>query len=166
FNERCMIRLIGDMRSYNHVIIPVHDVDNVIFKISAIDFDQKSYEGNFKVYKPQFFNENDMMVHMVEQRLKPASIGQYKKDERSLLAKRILTSRKRLKALLRCMVNDHITSKENLEELKMELYNYTLDMKFKRCRSMGQVLRVALEFVRRNYEDVNMKRLLQSSRNY
>lgn len=166
FNERCMIRLLGDMRSYNYVIIPVHDFDNVIFKIRAIDFDQQSYEGNFKVYKPQFFKENYQMVQMVEQRLKPASIEQYKKEERSLLAKRILTSRKRLKALLRCMVNDHITSKENLEELKMELYNYTLDMKFKRCRSMGQVLRVALEFVRRNYEDVNMKRLLQSSRNY
>jgi hypothetical protein len=166
FNERCMIRLLGDMRSYNYVIIPVHDFDNVIFKITAIDFDQQSYEGNFKVYKPQFFKENYKMVQMVEKRLKPASIEQYKKEERSLMAKRILTSRKRLKALLRCMVNDHITSKENLEELKMELYNYTLDMKFKRCRSMGQVLRVALEFVRRNYEDVNMKRLLHNTKNF
>ncbi|EIJ37244.1 hypothetical protein [Galbibacter orientalis] len=163
FNERCMIRLLGDMRSYNYVIIPVHDFDNVIFKIRAIDFDQQSYEGNFKVYKPQFFKENNKMVQMVQERLKPASIEQYKKEERSLLAKRILTSKKRLKALLRCMINDHITTPENLEELKEELYNYTLDVKFKRCRSMGQVVRVALEFVRRNYEDVSMKRLLHGS---
>ncbi|MEL4307634.1 hypothetical protein [Joostella sp. CR20] len=163
FNERCMIRLLGDMRSYNYVVIPVHDFDNVIFKIRAIDFDQQSYEGNFKVYKPQFFKENFKMVEMVQERLKPASIEQYKKEERSLLAKRVLTSKKRLKALLRCMVNDTITTPKNLQQLKSELYDYTMDMKFKKCRSMGQVVRVALEFVRRNYEDVNMKRLLHGN---
>ena len=25
FKERCLIRLLGDMRSYNYVIIPTHD---------------------------------------------------------------------------------------------------------------------------------------------
>ena len=47
FNERCMIRLLGDMRSYNYVVIPIHDFDQVIYKIRAIDFDQQSYEGKF-----------------------------------------------------------------------------------------------------------------------
>ncbi|TRZ42783.1 hypothetical protein [Robertkochia solimangrovi] len=160
FNERCMIRLLGDMRSYNYVIIPVHDFDNVIFRIRAIDFDQQSYEGNFKVYKPQFFKENYKMVKMVEEKLKPASIEQYKKEERSVLAKRIITSKKRLRILLKCMTRDHISTPKNLEQLKGELYDYTLDMKFKRCRSMGQVLKVALDFVKRNYEDISMKRLI------
>ena len=158
FNERCMIRLLGDMRSYNYVVIPVHDFDNVIFRIRAIDFDQQSYEGNFKVYKPQFFKENFKMVKMVEEKLKPASIEQYRKEERSVIAKRIITSKKRLRALMRCMIKDRISTPEHLEELKMQLYEYTLDMKFKRCKTMGQVVHTALDFVKRNYEDVSMQR--------
>ena len=161
FNERCMIRLLGDMRSYNYVIIPMHDFDNVIFRIRAIDFDQQSYEGNFKVYKPQFFKENYQMVKMVEEKLKPASIEQYRKEERSVIARRIITSKKRLRALMRCMTKDHISPAKNLKELKRQLYDYTLDMKFKRCKSMGQVVRTALDFVKRNYEDVSMKRLIE-----
>lgn len=161
FNERCMIRLLGDMRSYNYVIIPVHDFDNVIFRIRAIDFDQQSYEGNFKVYRPQFFKENYKMVKMVEDRLKPESIEQYKKEERAILAKRIISSKKRLRNLLRVMSKDVISTPENLEQLKSELYEYTYDLKFKRCRTMGQVVRAALEFVRRNYEDVSMKRVFR-----
>ena len=38
FIERCMIRLLGDMRAYNYVVIPIHDFDHVIYKIRAIDF--------------------------------------------------------------------------------------------------------------------------------
>jgi len=49
-----MIRLLGDMRSYNYVIVATHDFDHVVYKIRAIDFDQQCYEGNFKVYRPQF----------------------------------------------------------------------------------------------------------------
>jgi len=33
-----MMRLLGDMRSYNYVVVPIHDFDNVIYKIRAIDF--------------------------------------------------------------------------------------------------------------------------------
>ncbi|WP_339612020.1 hypothetical protein, partial [uncultured Planktosalinus sp.] len=58
FNERCMMLLLGDMRSYNYVIVPTHDFDQVKYKIRAIDFDQQCYEGNLKVYRPQFFKEN------------------------------------------------------------------------------------------------------------
>ena len=28
FNERCLVRLLGDMRSYNYVITPIHDFDH------------------------------------------------------------------------------------------------------------------------------------------
>ena len=30
FNERCMIRLLGDMRAYNYVIVPTHDFDQLV----------------------------------------------------------------------------------------------------------------------------------------
>ena len=51
FNERCMIRLLGDMRSYNYVVIPVHDFDSVIHKIRAIDLREtlKSIVLNFSL---------------------------------------------------------------------------------------------------------------------
>ncbi len=161
FNERCMIRLLGDMRSYNYVVIPVHDFDHVVFKIRAIDFDQQCYEGNFKLYRPQFFKENYDMVSMVESRLKTESIAQYQKEERSLIAKRILTANKRIKVLLKVMIKDEISSKNKILELRKDLYNYTLDVKFKRSKNMGQIVRTALDYVKRNYEDVSMKRLLQ-----
>ena len=69
FNERCMIRLLGDMRSYNYVVIPIHDFDQVIYKIRAIDFDQQCFEGKFSVYRPQFFKENKPMMDLVRSKL-------------------------------------------------------------------------------------------------
>ena len=59
-----MIRLLGDMRAYNYVIIPTHDFDQVVYKIRAIDFDQQSFEGDFKVYRPQLFKENKAVVNL------------------------------------------------------------------------------------------------------
>jgi len=163
FNERCMILLLGDMRSYNYVVIPTHDFDHIKYKIRAIDFDQQCYEGNFKVYKPHIFKENFKMVNLVSDRLGNNSIEQYRKEERAVLAKRIKSSKTRLRKLLKCMRMDQISSKENLYELRSELYDYTTDPKFKRARSMGQIVTTALEFVIRNYEDVSMKRLMDAS---
>ena len=68
FNERCFIRLLADMRSYNYVIVITQDFD----RIRAIDFDQQSYEGNPKVYKPQFLKENNALVDMT---CNPLKIG-------------------------------------------------------------------------------------------
>jgi hypothetical protein len=161
FNERCMMLLLGDMRSYNYVIIPTHDFDQVKYKIRAIDFDQQCYEGNMKVYRPQFFKENFKMVQLVADRLQETSIEQYRKEERSLLAKRIISSQSRLKAMIKCMLQDHISSTSNLHELRSQLYDLTYDMKFKRCKSMGQIVKTALEFVRRNYESVNTRKVAE-----
>lgn len=163
FNERCMILLLGDMRSYNYVVIPTHDFDHIKYKIRAIDFDQQCYEGNFKVYKPHIFKENFKMVNLVSSRLGNNSIEQYRKEERAVLAKRIMTSRTRLKRLLKCMRMDHISTVKNLKELRGALYDYTTDPKFRRARSMGQIVTTALDFVMRNYEDVSMKRLMDAS---
>lgn len=161
FNERCTVRLLGDMRSYNYVVIPTHDFDHVEYQIRAIDFDQQCFEGNLKVYRPQFFKENYKMVKLVSDKLEDSSIEQYRKEERSLLAKRMINTRKRYKELIRCMINDHVSTMQNVKSLRNDLYKYTTDMKFKRARTMGQILRTALNFVQRNYENVNMKRMLQ-----
>lgn len=152
FNERCMIRLLGDMRSYNYVIVPTHDFDHVVYKIRAIDFDQQCYEGNFKVYRPQFFKENYPMVKLVKEKLQNSSIEQYKDEERSVLAKRILSAENRIKILLQIMGEDVLAPESHLEQLKMELYRYTNDLNFKKAKSMGNIMNAAFEFIVRNYK--------------
>ncbi|CAL2062023.1 conserved hypothetical protein [Tenacibaculum sp. 190524A05c] len=157
FNERCMIRLLGDMRSYNYVIVPTHDFDSVVYKIRAIDFDQQCFEGKFKVYYPQFFKENFPMVKLVGEKLLENSIEQYKMEERSIVAKRILSSEDRIDELVFCMKNDEISTNDNIEKLKMQVYEFTRDISFKKSKNMGEVLESALDFVRRNYEDVSTR---------
>jgi len=155
FNERCMIRMLGDMRSYNYVIVASYDFDQVEYRIRAMDFDQQSFEGNLKVYFPQFFKENYPFVKMVEENLQKESVEQYKREERSAIARRIRGSQERVHDLLNCMIKDKISTTDKITQLKMDLYNYTLDMDFKKCKSMGEILKVAFAFVVRNYENVN-----------
>ena len=157
FNERCMIRLLGDMRSYNYVIVPTHDFDHVVFKIRAIDFDQQCYEGKFNIYRPQFFKENLKMVQLVQTKFQRESVDQYKLEERSIVARRLISYHDRINELLDCMLNDSISKEENITQLKMKIYEYTQDVEFKKSKNMGEVLKNALEYVKRNYENVNPK---------
>ncbi len=155
FNERCLIRLLGDMRSYNYVIIPTHDFDQVVYKIRAIDFDQQSYEGKLNIYRPQFFKENLDMVNLVAETIQTESLDQYVLEERSAIAKRLLSFDDRMDGLLDCMIDDNISNKANINLLKSELQKYTLDVNFKRSKNMGEILKSALDFVRRNYETIS-----------
>lgn len=161
FNERCMIRLLGDMRSYNYVIVPTHDFDSVVHKIRAIDFDQQSYEGKIKVYRPQFFKENKIMVDLVQSKLTIDSVNQYIVEERSIVAKRILSWGRRLKRLLDACIADNIAPPENIEMLKHQLQELTGDINFRDSKNMGEILTHALDFVKRNYEDVSMKQIIE-----
>ena len=161
FNERCMIRLLGDMRSYNYVIVPVHDFDHVVYKIRAIDFDQQCFEGKLKVYRPQFFKENFQMVELVRKKLQKYSVDQYKIEERSIVAKRIISSGDRIQRLEEIAKTDTISLPENIERLRNEIYDLTLDLNFKRSSNMGQILSLALDFVKRNYQDVSMKQIIE-----
>jgi len=159
FNERCMIRLLGDMRSYNYVIVPTHDFDHVVYKIRAIDFDQQSYEGKFNIYRPQFFKENLKMVELVKSKFQKESVDQYKIEERSIIAKRLISYHDRIAELLNCMVHDSISTTENIHALKMKVFEYTQDVKFKKSKNMGEIVKNALSFVKRNYENVNTKNI-------
>jgi hypothetical protein len=165
FNERCMIRLLGDMRSYNYVIVPVHDFDHVVYRIRAIDFDQQCFEGKLKIYRPQFFKENFQMVELVRRKLQHNSVDQYKIEERSIVAKRIISSGNRIKKLVNICKADKISLPAHVELLGKQIYELTLDLNFKRCTSMGQILDLALDFVKRNYEDVSMKQIIEKKIN-
>ena len=163
FNERCMIRLLGDMRAYNYVVIPTHDFDQVIYKIRAIDFDQQCYEGKLKVYRPQFFKENYPMVSIVKDKLTLDSVNQYKIEERSILAKRIISAGVRLDNLVTIMKQDHLTQPEYLKNLRAEIFKFTKDDTFKLANSAGDIMEASLDYVRRHYENLNMAKLIQSS---
>ena len=156
FNERCMIRLLGDMRSYNYVVIPIHDFDQVIYKIRAIDFDQQSYEGKFSVYRPQFFKENKPMMDLVRNKLKSDSITQYKIEERSTISRRLIISDDRINLLVKIMKQDKISSKQNVDNLKQEIFKFTNEESFIRSKSMGELMEKTLDYLKRNYQNVSL----------
>ena len=87
--------------------------------------------------------------------LKDSSIEQYKLEERSLLAKRAVREKNRLKGLLNCMKLDKISSKEKINELKKDLFTLTGDVNFKKSSNMGETLISALDYVIRNYKNEN-----------
>ena len=62
FNERCFVRLLGDMHSSNFVVDITPDFEEVHYRIRAIDFDQQSYEGRRIIYMPQYFKQNNPII--------------------------------------------------------------------------------------------------------
>jgi hypothetical protein len=152
FNERCMIGLLGDMRSYNFVVIPIYDFDQRIFKIRAIDFDQQSYEGSFKLYRPHLFKENYKFSELVQNKLNHKSIVQYQIEERSIIVKRLIDTKTRLKRLIEAMKLTKLAPVEHIYQLQEEIYEVTLDVNFRKATSMGEIVQAALNFMIRNYK--------------
>ena len=151
FNERCFIGLLGDMRSYNYVVIPMHDFDQVFYRIRPIDFDQQSYEGNLKIYRPQYFKENRKMVDLVNHRLKTNSIEQYRKEVRSLILKRISNSQKRYKDLMKVMKTEVIAPTTHVELLKSGFKKLFKTDQFNSCNTMAEITEVAILYISEHY---------------
>ncbi len=149
FNERCFVRLLGDMRSYNYVVNVLPDIEGFQYRIRAIDFDQQSYEGRKNFYLPQFFKENHPMVALSTNLLNSDSIAQYQAEERTLVAFRMAASRYRILDLLTNMEADVVSTPQKVAQLKEELAQHFGTGNFGRCKSMGsvvkQTLRVALK---------------------
>lgn len=145
FNERCFVRLLGDMRSYNYVFDITPDFEEVQFRIRAIDFDQQSYEGRMNLYRPQFFKENYALVQLVQQLLSPDNIEQYRQEERALIVRRMRAAGKQLNALLENMTHDTISLPEKVDQLRTELAAFYNDHGFNACGSMGEIVRRSLD---------------------
>lgn len=151
FNERCMVRLLGDMRSYNFVMIETHDFDKNQYRIRAIDFDQQSYEGRLNIYRPQFYKENMPFVELVSKVLTPETISQYQREERALIARRAIGSKKRLDNLMKVMTIDRISPDDKVKRLSNELYDFIKEESFKEAKSMGQLVQAGLNFLLKYY---------------
>ncbi len=146
FNERCFVRLLGDMRSYNFVVNVTPDIEDYQYRIRAIDFDQQSYEGRKNLYLPQFFKENNAMVQLALKHLNNDSILQYQAEERTLMTYRLIASRYRIMDLLNIMTKDTISTPQKTLQLKNELDahfgGYT---SFRKCTSMGAIVKTNLK---------------------
>ena len=140
FNERCFVRLLGDMRAYNYVVDITPDIEGSQFRIRAIDFDQQSYEGRKSFYLPQYFKENNPIIFLGMGQMSPRTVSQYQLEERSLIAARINRSRKRVDQLMRVMVNDTISDDRKVKQLKKELAYHHKTNTFLACTNMGEIV--------------------------
>ena len=147
FNERCLVRLLGDMRSYNYVIDVTPDFEDTQYRIRAIDFDQQSYEGKKSLYVPQFYKENLPFVELCMKQLNENTVRQYQSEERSLMARRINTSRYRVNQLLKVMMKEKLSSEEKIDSLKTELSKHYNEESFLKCSSMGELMRESLNLL-------------------
>ncbi len=147
FNERCFIRLLGDMRAVNYVVDLTPDFEEVQYRVRPIDFDQQSYEGSRKVYLAQFFRDNFPVVEMVMNLLNQATIEQYQKEERTLVARRYHVAETRINALFEAMRRDELSPPEKVANLRRELADHHRTRAFEGCASMGDIVRTHVELL-------------------
>jgi len=163
FNERCFVRLLGDMHSSNFVIEIIPDFDEIHYRIRAIDFDQQAFEGRSAIYMPQYFKQNNPIIKLGMKNLAPELEMQYQKEERSLIANRLKSkiSGPSIQNLVKAMMQDEIAPKANVESLRKDLAKSYNDKEFLACQNMGEILYTSLKFVfkypiRHKYSFVNL----------
>lgn len=147
FNERCFVRLLGDMRAYNYIVDITPDIEGSQYRFRAIDFDQQSYEGWKSFYLPQYFKGNNPIIQMGMKHISPAAVAQYQLEERSLIGLRAKSSSGRLSSLLKCMINDSISFPQKISRLKEELAHHHRNNRFLSCKNMGEIVFTNIELV-------------------
>ena len=147
FNERCFVRLLGDMHSSNYVVDVTPDFEEITYRIKSIDFDQQSYEGKKNIYLPQYFKQNNPLIEIGLNNMTPETARQYRKEERALIANRIKMEKQRIKDLLDAMSGDRLSSDDKIEQLRSELAKYYREPKFLACQNMGEIVRLSLNLV-------------------
>jgi hypothetical protein len=150
FNERCFVRLLGDMRSYNFVFVVTPDFEESQLRIRAMDFDQQSYNERKNFYLPQFFKENADLALFCTKHLRPETANQYQREEQTLMLQRAELAAERSGLLLYEMERDPIAPLEKVHELRASLAEHYGRNEYLRCESMGALIRENLESIRRH----------------
>lgn len=152
FNERCIISLLGDMRAYNFVMQITPDFDDFQFRIRAIDFDQQFYEGNPKVYMPQFFKENYPYVKLSMEYLNEKTVLQYQQEERSSIVHRVRSERHRIKDLRDASKTQQLSSPENIKMLREGYAKFYDNEAYYKCESMTDIVELNVKSVIRQVQ--------------
>lgn len=140
FNERCFIRLLGDMRSVNYTVDITPDFEEVQFRVRPIDFDQQSYNGKSKVYLAYRFDSNRPVNQLVVEHLNRRTISQYQKEERAQMGRRAYAEQRRLNALLSVMRQTELAPQENVVQLRSELAELHESSDFEQAWTMGDLV--------------------------
>jgi len=149
FNERCFVRLLGDMHSSNFVIDITPDFEDVEYRLRAIDFDQQSYEGRRAIYLPQYYPQNNPIIKIGLKHMTPETVRQYQREERSNIANRLKVERARVDDLLDAMKKDTLSNTNNIKKLGKELADFYEDTEFLTCDNMGEMVEMSLEMLTR-----------------
>ncbi len=148
FNERCFVRLLGDMRSYNFVVVVTPDFEGSQLRIRAMDFDQQSYDGRLNFYRPQFFKENRELALFCVKHLRIETAQQYQREEHVAILHRAALTEDKLGELLAAMSADRIAPPAHLQQLREGLADYFKRSDYLRCTCMGDLVRENLESIR------------------
>ena len=149
FNERCFVRLLGDMHSSNFVIDITPDFEDVEYRLRAIDFDQQSYEGRRAIYLPQYYTQNNPIIEIGLKHMTPETVRQYQREERSNISNRLKVEHKRVDDLLKAMKKDKLSNVSNIKRLGKELADFYEEKDFLSCENMGELVSMSLEMLTR-----------------
>ncbi len=152
FNERCFVRLLGDMRSYNFVVVVTPDFEGAQIRIRAMDFDQQSYEGRMNLYRPQFFKDNQKLALFCTKHLRLETAQQYQREEQVLILQRAAIIEDRLAMLLAAMSVDELAPMDHIRDLRGSLAEHYQRNEYLRCDSMGELVRENLQSIRLNFD--------------
>ena len=144
FNERCLLRLLGDMHAGNFVVDITPDFDETVYSLRAIDFDQQSYDGRCHVYLPQYYKVNNPLVFLSMRCMTEETYAQYRNEERTLMGNRARVEKDRLDSLLESMCEENLAPRQNVQHLRADLAEYHKDQRFLGAESMGDLVRCSL----------------------
>ncbi len=147
FNERCFVRLLGDMHSSNYVIEIMPDFEDIHYRIRAIDFDQQSYEPRKSIYLPQYFKQNRPIIDVGLRHMTPTTVRQYQREERAMIASRIRYQGSQVRAILDCMASVQLSRPESVPILREELAEHYGDSRFLAADTMGELVKASLELL-------------------
>ena len=159
FNERCFVRLLGDMHSGNFVIDITPDFEKMQYRMRPIDFDQQSHHGRKQVYLPQFYPQNNPMIALGMEHMTPRTVDQYQREERALIAGRLRASHGRYGMLMQVMREDLISSQANVWRLSGQLAKHYDEPTFAECHTMGDLVYASLERVLHHHEPASASML-------
>ena len=133
------------MRAYNFVFVITPDFDDYQFRIRPIDFDQQFYEGNIRVYQPQYFKENNPFVQLALKHFNAQVMEQYQQEERALIVQRMRAERVRLASLRDALRRDEVAPPEKVKELTGALAAHYEDVRFEACASTADIMELSLK---------------------